>query len=152
MAGELVKVDDEFTRLMGVANLTTSLDLTTQEGRERLAAALSTENPLLDGVVNTTIPLTDIVMRDMESVNDKTGQVETYKGVVLVCADGRCYFTGANGIRRSLFLLSLSRGKPPWNPPAEVIVKQRTFTQKSGGTGRTYSLELAPQSYKTKKG
>lgn len=142
MAGEMIKMDDEFSALMGVSNLSTTLDITTAAGAEKLAKALSYDNPTLDKVINTELQIEDIVVRDMGGVNDKTGEVETYKAIVLVCADGRCFFTGANGVRRSLFLASISRGKPPWHPPLRVIVRQRSFKGRDGNPARSYSFEV----------
>jgi hypothetical protein len=142
MPGELVKLDDEFSRLMGVVNLSTTLDLSKQSGRENLAKALSYENPKLDEVINTEIGIMDIVMRDVESTDEETGEVEVYSGTTLICDGDRYYFTGSNGVKRSLFLATLYRGKPPWNPPLRVLVKQRNFKTKSGAPGRTYELKV----------
>ena len=139
---ELVKVSDEFSRLMGVSNLSTTLDLSTDAGRETLAKALDFDNPKLDGVINTEIQIVNLVMRDMDFVNNLTGEVKTEVAVALCCADGNFFFTTASSIRRALFLASLRRGKPPWNPPLRVIVRQKNIKRRNGEPGRVYNLEV----------
>lgn len=145
MPNEIVKIDSTFADMMGYHNLWTTLDLTTQEGCTKLAVALDSNNPKLDDVINTELQITDIVTRDMEGVQDDGGEITDYMGIVLVCANGKCYFTGAKGIKQGLFLASIRRGKPPWKPPLRALVKQKTFTLKNGSPGRTFYLEFPPE-------
>lgn len=142
MTNAIAKIDPTFAEMMGVKNLWTTLDVQTQEGCNRLAVALDSNNPKLDGVINTTLSITDLVTRDMEGKPDEHGEVDDYMSITLICSDGKCYFTGARGIRQSLFLASLRRGKPPWNPPLQCIVRQKTFNLNNGQPGRTYYLEF----------
>lgn len=154
MTAELAKRDDDFNNMFGIQGLWTTLNLSTQEGVSQLAKALDFTNPKLDDVINTEIRIVHIMVRDMEGKPSDEGEIQDYMGIVLICDDGRCYFTGSKGIKQSIFLGYLRRGKPPWNPPLRAIVKQRAFKLQDGNPGRTYYLEFPgePEAKKVAKG
>lgn len=140
---EIAKVepaDPMMLELLGRPAVWSSMDLAVLENRVTLAQAMMPTAPKLGTVLNTRIIIRDLVLQPMEGINDDDGEVEVYTGITLVCTDGRMFWTGSKGVKKSIHSLFLIYGKPPWKDGAEVTVIQNEFVRKNGQPGRSYYL------------
>lgn len=138
---EIAKVDPMMSELLGSPRVWTSLDLAVFDNKMLLAQAMLPTAPKLEEVVNTTIKVFNLVVQSVEGINDESGEVEQYAGITLICDDDKMYWTGSNGVRKSIHSMFLWAGQPPWKDGIEVRVISRSFTRKDGKPGRSYYLE-----------
>jgi hypothetical protein len=119
-------------------NVLASLDPSTVEGRKRLMPMVMGEALRGDALINTRIAVTDVLIMPAQGRDKETGETEQWVRTVLRLADGRTVAFGSKGILKSLFFYSVCGSRPPWNPPAEFILKSTPI-----GNQRWFTLEPA---------
>lgn len=100
-----------------------SFDPTTKEGAEMLVKATLTELPSLASKVKEHVSITNIFAHPAESIDDKTGEVQTFTRVVVFDESGEAYDCGSSGVLKSLEIVRIIRGNPPWNPGVKCLVR-----------------------------
>lgn len=89
-----------------------------------------------------------IVAHRIELVDEKTGEVDEADRIILITPNGDMYACVSKGVRKSVQLLMMAYGMPPWEPPVRVRMNE-TQTRKGR---RLYQLLPADVKVPGKKG
>lgn len=102
-----------------------TFDLSTAAGMEAYATCLQLGNPKIKTAVNTSIDLVGWAWEQVEEADPVTGQVESWRAITLYGADGIAISGGSVGVKKSLLVLVLRYGLPPWQAPVRVTFRNR---------------------------
>jgi hypothetical protein len=127
----------EFFGAIGPGVLAT-FDPKTPEGARMLIAATLENLPSIKTVINTDIFIAHIYSNPASRTAENGVEIEEWRRIVLLDDKGKGFTCGSQGIGKSLGIIALCRGNPPWNPP----VKCRVVSEDTGN-GRTW-MKLVP--------
>jgi hypothetical protein len=127
----------EFFGAIGPGVLAT-FDPKTPEGARMLIAATLSTLPSIKEAVNKEILIAHIYSNPASREGDTPGEMEEWRRIVLLDDKGRGYTCGSQGIGKSLGIIALCRGNPPWIPPVRCTVISEDI-----GKGRTW-MKLVP--------
>lgn len=119
----------EFFGAVGPGVLAT-FDPKTPEGARMLIAATLGELPKIKEAINTDIYVAHIYSNPAHRTNEQTGELDEWRRIVLLDDKGRGFTCGSAGIGKSLGIIALVRGNPPWIPPVKCRVRAEDI---SGG-------------------
>lgn len=111
----------EFFGAQGPGILAT-FDPKTPEGARLLVQATLMELPALIAMVGKEIHVSHIYSNPAETINDD-GEVETWRRIVLLDGRGLAWKCASAGIGKSIGIMALCRGNPPWIPPIKCTVQ-----------------------------
>lgn len=114
-----------------------SFDPTTPEGGTKLVMGTLSALPPIKSMIGKEIKITDVYIHPVSSIDDETGELQNFARTVIYTSDGRAYDCGSMGILKSLDVLSMVRGAPPWVPGIAVVVDLRDV----GGRKQWLSLQ-----------
>lgn len=114
-----------------------SFDPTTPEGGLKLIMGTLTDLPGIKTMIGKEIKVTDVYVHPVRSIDEQTGEEIGFARTVIYTQDGKAYDCGSMGILKSLDVLSMVRGTPPWVPGIAVVVDIRDV----GGKKQWLSLQ-----------
>jgi len=117
-----------------------SYDPQTQQGAMMHLQATLGEVPDLQSLVNQKILVSNFLVHDASSLNEK-GKLEEWKRIVIFDAEGQPYSCGSTGVGKSLAVMFPIWGMMPWIPPVECVVKVR----RTGNKNIWMTLEPTPE-------
>lgn len=123
------------------AEVATSIDRSTPQGRAMLFTALQAETLGLGELLGEPITVQHVVVHPAQSIDEETGGVKSFLRVVLIGPDGELYSCASTGIVEALSKFSWVFGNPPWVPPLKFRTKQVV-----NGKKRYYTIEVDPSS------
>ena len=125
----------------------TTIDMTTDEGQDKVFDALTSAEPLLNHL-EEDIALTDIVFQGVELTSKETGEIVPATRTILIDDKGKGYSTVSGPIISALRTLVDIKGQPKnWSAPQHVTVIER----RSKNNNRFYSLERYKETPKKTK-
>lgn len=124
-----------FFNVSGQQHLAT-FDPTTADGAKMLISATMGECTDIKDTLNTEIAISHLYAHPAQRVDPATGEVSSWIRIVLLTPDGKAISCGSMGIGKSLGLISLMRGNPPWIPAVRCTVKAEDI----GGGRNFYKL------------
>lgn len=111
----------EFFGAIGPGVLAT-FDPKTPDGARMLLAATLENLPSIKSEVNKDILISHIYSNPASRTNEHDGSLEEWRRIVLLGPDGKGFTCGSAGIGKSLGIIALVRGNPPWIPPVRCRV------------------------------
>lgn len=129
----------------------TSLDLTTERGKQLLMSAIAISFPKLDTVLNNPVDIVDYLVSPAELASEESGEIVRVPLTRLFLADGQSLQTTAPAVLKTLIAYNDMIRNAPWYPPFRVIPR----SVQSGGARKYYILEpvfSAPETEKKGKG
>lgn len=99
----------------------TSLDVDKLENKKIVLRCLGECDERVKQCINAKITVANIFAHMVELANDETGEISQQPRVVLISPDGLTYECVSQGVYRDVSALIWLFGKPPWNPPLELI-------------------------------
>lgn len=120
---ELVQQQDAALSLtQGSGNISTSVDMSTEEGKLRVFGALQDSQKIEDHL-NEDINLKDVVMQTVDVVNESTGEVDSAVRTTLIDDKGKAYSATSSELVKSLRTMMGIWGEPnTWEKPIKVKV------------------------------
>ena len=120
---ELVQQQDAALSLtQGSGNISTSVDMSTEEGKLRVFGALQDSQKIEDHL-NEDINLKDVVMQTVDVVNESTGEVDSAVRTTLIDDRGKAYSATSSELVKSLRTMMGIWGEPnTWKKPIKVKV------------------------------
>ena len=107
------------------AQLFSTISTATDEGREKIFAALSAAEQLVDHL-DEVINLRHVVAQMVELADAATGEMTEHVRTILVSEEGVCYSAVSSQITRTLGLLFGLYGRPEtWDAPVPVVVRRQ---------------------------
>jgi len=109
---------------LGLANpmIFTTLDRSTDEGKDRYIAAMGTADLRIQDLVNKTFQVTDLVAHHAELSDQTTGEVINKVRLVMFLADGKTLSCCSEGIYRSLKVITGEYGLPSKASPFSLEI------------------------------
>lgn len=107
-----------------------SINIKTPEGKMLLFKVSQEADKTVDDNIGSVIKLQDVYVCEAQKTDLKTGELHSFKRVVLVTTDGESYGTFSDGIVNSLFTMCGVFGLPPWKGGIDV-----KLTEKKTGSG-----------------
>lgn len=139
MSTEMVPVDDnkkpdpansnsQLAKVMGTAlgtnaGLYCSVDMRDTRGKFKAAAMIQGETIDALAVNGQPLKITDIMLRPITMLDEKTGEYMDACRTVLACDDGRLIGMVSKGAVNSLAVLIAIFGPPTWSPPLEITIR-----------------------------
>lgn len=74
----------------------------------------------LDDFVGKTLHVKDLVIQPVELTNERTGEIEQSKRVVLIDVDGKAYATVSKGVASAIRNIFAIIGVAPWDKPLKL--------------------------------
>lgn len=138
---ELVQQQDSALSLtQGSGNISTSVDMTTEEGKVKVFAAMQDSEKIEDHL-NEDINLSDIIMQNVEILNEQTGEMDPAVRTTLIDDKGKSYTATSAEIVKSLRTLIGIWGEPKgWKKP--IKIKMTTGKSRKGRRFFTLSPSL----------
>ena len=106
------------------AQLVTSVDETTQEGRDFLMAAMMQPGDNPAAWINKEVALQNVTIHPIQFVSDETGELVRTTRVLLHTEDGHTLDFRSDGILKSLYLIFRFQGRPPYKNPKRFILER----------------------------
>lgn len=98
----------------------------TPAGARMLVQSTLEELEGLEKVIGKDIFIAHIFSHPASGTNKETGETDSWRRIVLLDGKGAAYSCGSLGIGKSLGIIGLCRGDPPWMPPVKCkVVMQR---------------------------
>ena len=82
------------------------------------------ENKIAD-YINRKIKVRDVLIEVMDIANEETGELSQAPRVVLIDDEGRAYQSVSIGMFQAVKAACKVFGAPSWEPPLEVLIKQK---------------------------
>lgn len=120
----------------GKAPYWSSIRTDTPEGKLLLFKVSQEADNTIDDKIGHEILLQDVYVTDASKMDHKTGELHSFKRVVLVTPDGESYGTFSDGIVNSIFTMCGVFGLPPWKGG----VKVRLAEKKTGSGYKMFQL------------
>jgi hypothetical protein len=117
-----------------VGGCPTNLDLTTEDGRRALLAALGEGDVQVADLHGDPFPTSHYLVTPGESVDPETGEVSNYPRLVLISPEGKTLVTTSTVVPHRMAAVLDLWGPGPWEPPLPLVVIERRARR----TGRTY--------------
>lgn len=114
-----------------------NVPVNSDEERMLIFNALAGACGKLDELINKEVRLKNAIICRHDWVNEETGELKPGHKVWLILDNGEVYFSGSDGLTKSLQLIRGFFGEPPWSPPVKVLIKQVPM-----GNQRFYHLQL----------
>lgn len=111
----------EFFGAIGPGVLAT-FDPKTPDGARMLLASTLENLPSIKTMVNSDILISHIYSNPASRTNADDGSLEEWRRIVLLDQHGKGFTCGSAGIGKSLGIIALVRGNPPWIPPVRCRV------------------------------
>lgn len=108
-----------------ISRIRMSFNPSTPTGAIKLVMATLSECPMLEEKSKEKLSLTDYIIHPASSTGDTPGEVQEFDRIVVFDNDGKAYACGSIGVKKSIAVMELIRGKAPWQPPFVVTVKTR---------------------------
>jgi hypothetical protein len=125
-ADKSMTMDDAIKAGVSAYGIVTSFAIETDDDKKRLFKAQNAAASLAD-MDGTYINLVDVAFTESNLVDDE-GESKDNPGVILIDADGECYFSGSLGVYQSVKSIINSFGMPAtWSAPIKVVTKTRTL-------------------------
>lgn len=131
--------DLEAPLLEGAPKFWTSLDTGTNEGKKKALKALGNSDFPASYMRDVPFLVQDVLAHEVQVANRETGEITQAVRCVLISPDGKTVSFVSAGVLGSLRNIMQLFGKPPWDPPLKLAV--RDVNTRSGY--RTYNLVLA---------
>ena len=96
--------------------LITSIDDSTEEGRDRVLQAMSNPDANAQEFLGQVVRVTDVTMHPIEFPDKKTGELTKTVRTLLHLDDGKVIDIRSDGILKSLYLVFRYKKLPPWRP------------------------------------
>lgn len=128
----------------------TSIDLSKPEGKRQYYKAMMGESMKADKFINQTLKIVNVIIAPAQAWDTETGKLDRWARTVVILENGECISFGSLGVVKSLALYCDCFSAPPWNPPAEFLLRSTPI-----GKNRWYELEaiqIAAESLKKGKG
>lgn len=117
--------------------LITSIDESTQEGRDRVMIAMMSGGENAMGWVNREFGIEDVTIHPIRFVGESGEEVQTVR-VLLHLEGGEIIDFRSDGILKSLGLIYRFKGKPPYRPAHRFILERLPV---GDGSRSMYSLK-----------
>lgn len=117
----------------------TSLDTSTIEGKKKALRALGNSDFPASYMRDMPFHTTDVLVHEVQVANRETGEITQAVRCVLISSDGKTISFVSNGVLGSLRNIIQLFGRPPWDPPLKLFVRDVN----TRGGYRTYNLVLA---------
>lgn len=101
-----------------------SIRSTDLDSRMLVLNGLSSSIPVAD-VLEKPIPVTNLVIQNVQLTNDRTGQVDDAERIVLLTEDGHGYHATSKGLMNGLKNMIAALGDPwTWTEPVDVTIHE----------------------------
>jgi hypothetical protein len=114
--------------IAGMDTLLCNVPMNTPEQQMVIFNAIAGGAGKLDDLINKELMVKNAIIARHDWTDKDTGEINPGYKVWLILQDDLVYFSGSNGLTKSLQLIQSFRGLPPWKPPVKCVLKQIQIT------------------------
>lgn len=126
---EIIKADANIGGLVaqgvGASFCSINADPNDRKAASKVFNALNNPDHRVADFINKKIAVKDVLVEISEVVNESTGEIETAPRVVLIDDKGEAYQSVSVGMFGAVKNAIKVFGQPTWEPPLDVIIKQK---------------------------